>query len=308
MGPMKITVIGGTGFVGSNLCSFLLEQGHSVTALGTSPKLSKAQHPHLRYVSADATQPGSWQQELAASDAVVNLAGRTIFKRWTADYKRQIRDSRILTTRHIVDALPVNSDCVLCSTSAVGYYGDRGDEILDETAAAGSGFLADLAIEWEQEAAAAAAKGVRVALMRFGIVLGANGGAMARMLPAFRMFAGGPLGDGRQWFPWIHLQDVLSAVQYLLETPSLSGPFNFSAPNPVRNRQLAATLGRVLSRPAFMPAPRTMLRLMLGEVAGSLVESQRAVPQNLLDSGFRFRFPEIDAALQNIVDQPAGAG
>ena len=308
MGPMKITVIGGTGFVGSNLCSFLLEQGHSVTALGTSPKWSTAQHTHLRYVSADATQPGSWQQELAAADAVVNLAGRTIFKRWTADYKRQIRDSRILTTRHIVDALPVNSDCVLCSTSAVGYYGDRGDEILDETAAAGDGFLAELAIEWEQEAAAAAAKGVRVALMRFGIVLGASGGAMARMLPAFRMFAGGPLGDGRQWVPWIHLQDVLSAVQYLLETPSLSGPFNFSAPNPVRNRQLAATLGRVLSRPAFMPAPRAMLRLMLGEVAGSLVESQRAVPQNLLDSGFRFRFPEIDAALQNIVDQPAGAG
>ncbi len=305
---MNITVIGGTGFVGSSLCSYLLEQGHSVTALGTSPKWSKAQDPHLRYVPADATQPGSWQQELAAADAVVNLAGRTIFKRWTADYKRQIRDSRILTTRHIVDALPVNSDCVLCSTSAVGYYGDRGDEILDETAAAGDGFLAELAIEWEQEAAAAAAKGVRVALMRFGIVLGASGGAMARMLPAFRMFAGGPLGDGRQWFPWIHLQDVLAAVQYLLETPSLSGPFNFSAPNPVRNRQLAATLGRVLSRPAFLPAPRAMLRLMLGEVAGSLVESQRAVPQNLLDSGFRFQFPEIDAALQHIVDQPAGAG
>lgn len=279
-----------------------------MTALGSSPQWPHAARPNLRYISADTTQPGSWQQEFAAADAVVNLTGRTIFKRWTADYKQQIRDSRILTTRNIVDALPAGSDRVLCSTSAVGYYGDRGDDILDENAAAGDGFLADLAIEWEQEAAAAAAKGIRVAVMRFGIVLGANGGAMARMLPAFRMFAGGPLGDGRQWFPWIHLQDVLSAVQFLLETSSLNGPFNFSAPNPVRNRQLATALGQVLNRPAFMPAPRAMLRLMLGEVAGSLVESQRAVPQNLLDSGFRFQFPEIDAALRHIVDQPSDTG
>ena len=203
-----------------------------------------------------------------------------------------------------MDALPDSSRCVLCNTSAVGYYGDRRDEILIETSAPGSGFMADIAKDWEKEALAAVEKGARVAVMRFGIVLGRDGGALAQMLPAFRMFVGGPLGNGRQWFPWIHLRDLLSAIEFLLNTPSLSGPFNFSAPNPVRNRQLAATMGKVLARPSFLPAPRSLLRLALGEVGKVLVESQRAVPENLLDSGFTFRFPEIETALSDLVKTP----
>ena len=302
---MKIFIVGGTGFVGSHLCAALLDGGHTITALGTRPQWSKAQHPRLDYLSADTTQPGAWQQELTTADAVVNLAGKTIFKRWNESYKQQIYDSRILTTRHIVDALPADSPCVLCSTSAVGYYGDRQDEILTETAAPGEGFMADIAKDWEKEAFRAEKKGIRVAAMRFGIVLGSDGGAMAQMLPAFRMFVGGPLGDGRQWFPWIHIQDLLAAVSYLLETSSLRGPFNFSAPKPVRNKELAETLGRLLGRPSFLPAPRAMLRLALGEVGSVLVESQRALPQNLLDSGFKFQFAEIEPALRNIVLPPA---
>lgn len=305
---MKIFIVGGTGFVGSHLCSYLLDQGHTVTALGTTPEWPKSAHTRFRYVSADATQPGSWQQEITTADAVVNLAGKTIFKRWNKTYKQQIHDSRILTTRNIVDALPADSPCTLCNTSAVGYYGDRGDEILNETASPGNGFMADIAKAWEKEAFMAADKGIRVAVMRFGIVLGKDGGAMAQMLPAFRMFAGGPLGDGRQWFPWIHLRDLLSAVRLLLETPTLSGAFNLNAPNPVRNRELASTLGRVLGRPSFLPAPRAMLRLVLGEVGTALVESQRSVPQHLLESGFSFQFPDIETALRDIVGQPQDAG
>ena len=298
---MRVTIIGGTGFVGSRLGSFFLEQGHEVTALGTAPEWRGLEDPRFRYLCADGTRPGSWQQNLTEADAIVNLAGKTIFKRWDKAYKQQIYDSRILTTRNIVEALPANSQCVLCSTSAVGYYGDRGEEILSESAPPGEGFLADIAKDWEKEALAAADKGIRVAVMRFGIVLGKGGGAIARMLPAFRMFAGGPLGDGRQWFPWIHIADLMSAIQFLLENPSLSGPFNMSAPHPVRNRELASTLGRVVKRPSFLPTPRTMLRLVLGEVGTVLVESQRAVPQNLLESRFDFRFPEIENALRDIV-------
>ncbi len=298
---MNILIVGGAGFVGSHLCSYLLKRGHTVTALGTAPHWRYETHPHFNYISADATQPGAWQQVITDIDAVVNLAGKTIFKRWNEAYKQQIYDSRIRTTRNIVDALPDNSRCVLCNTSAVGYYGDRQDEILTESTAPGTGFMADIAKDWEKEALAAAEKGARVAVMRFGIVLGRDGGALAQMLPAFRMFVGGPLGDGRQWFPWIHLRDLLSAIEYLLETPSLSGPFNFSAPNPVRNRQLATAMGKVLARPSFLPAPRTLLRLALGEVGKVLVESQRAVPKNLLDSGFTFRFPVIETALNDIV-------
>lgn len=302
---MNIFIVGGTGFVGSRLSSYLLDQGHTVTALGTSPQWRNAEHARFTYLPADATQPGSWQQSLTHIDAVVNLAGKTIFKRWNEAYKRQIYDSRIQTTRNIVDALPTDSACVLCNTSAVGYYGDRQDEILTEAAAPGQGFMAEIAKDWEKEAFIAAEKGIRVAVMRFGIVLGNDGGAMAQMLPAFRRFVGGPLGTGRQWFPWIHMQDLLAAIEFVLESPSLSGPFNFTAPHPVRNRQLASALGRVLGRPSFLPAPRAMLRLAMGEVGSVLVQSQRAVPQHLLDSGFQFRFPEIEAALQDIVYPPA---
>jgi uncharacterized protein (TIGR01777 family) len=304
---MKVFITGGTGFVGTGLVALLLERGDQVISVGTASTQDKFVHKNFRYISADTTRQGTWQDELARVDAVVNLTGRTIFKRWNERYKKIIRDSRILTTRNIVDALPENSNSALCSASAVGYYGSRGDDILTEDAPAGEGFLAEIGRQWEKEALHAAEKGIRVALMRFGIVLGRGGGAMAQMLPAFRMFVGGPLGDGKQWFPWIHIHDLTAAIVAIIEKHEMSGPFNFCAPNPVRNSTLAKTLGSVLGRPAFMPAPKIMLRLALGEFGSVLLESQRTVPQNLLNSGFEFKYPDLKTAIEEIVARPAGA-
>lgn len=299
---MNIFITGGMGFIGTHLSNFLLNQGHSVTALGVAAGQKRIQHHHFQYISADATQKGAWQEELNKSDAVINLAGKTIFKRWNAGYKKLIYDSRILTTQNVVEALPENRPVVLCSASAVGYYGSRGEEILKEDDPPGNGFLANVGRDWEAEALRATDKGIRVATLRFGIVLGRSGGAMAKMIPAFRSFVGGPMGTGKQWFPWIHIDDLMSAVMFIIENQHLEGPFNFCAPNPVRNRELAKTIGSVLKRPASMPAPSFMLRLFLGEVGATMIESQRAMPDKLVKQGFKFKYPDLESAIRQIVE------
>ncbi|MGE5255502.1 MAG: TIGR01777 family oxidoreductase, partial [Hyphomicrobiales bacterium] len=190
---------------------------------------------------------------------------------------------------------------VLVSASGAGYYGSRGDEVLTEDAGAGDDFLARLAKEWEAEALAAAEKGVRVVVMRLGVVLGPGGGAMGQMIPAFKAFVGGPLGGGRQWFPWIHLHDLMAAVLFLIEHPELSGPVNVCAPQPVPNRDLAAALGQALKRPALVPAPAFMIRMSLGEFAEVLLASQRTVPKKLLDQQFSFKYPDIRSAVYAVV-------
>lgn len=298
---MKIFISGGTGFIGSALAADLLARGHHVVATGTASRHRTVQHDNFRYVPADTTREGAWQSELEDVDGVVNLAGRTIMKRWTERYKKQIYESRIATTRNIVDALAVRKGTFLCSASAVGYYGDRGDALLTENEPPGQGFLARVGKDWEEEALRADEHGVRVTLMRFGIVLGRGGGAMEKMIPVFRMYLGGPLGDGRQWFPWIHMRDLLSAVRYLMETDQAKGAFNFSAPHPVRNLEFAKTLARLLRVPAVMPAPQFMVRMAMGEMASAFFDSLRAVPQKLLDRGFRFNYPELEDAVQQIV-------
>lgn len=298
---MRIVITGGSGFIGTHLSRHLLAEGHVVTALGTRPSYNLIDHCQFTYMPADTTRPGNWQQAVTDADLVYNLAGRTIFKRWSRRYKRQIYDSRILTTRNTVDALPTDAQTVLVSTSAVGYYGDRGDAELTESSSPGSDFLADLAKDWESEALAAQAKGARVVIARFGIALGADGGALAKMIPAFRSFVGGPLGSGQQWFPWIHIQDMVSALHFLGTGSDLSGSFNMCAPHPVRNGMLAQALGRVLARPAAMSAPVFMLKMTMGELAGVLLASQRALPTHLLKAGFEFGFPEIEVALENLV-------
>lgn len=297
---MKVFVSGGTGFIGSHLVPYLLDQGHEAVVTGTSLKPETGREK-LHYISADTSQPGDWQNNLNDVDVVVNLAGRSIFKRWTSKSKQQMRDSRILTTRHIVDALPTERPVTLLSASAVGFYGSRGDDTLTEAEQSGDDFLAQVSRDWEAEAMNAEAKGVRVVLMRLGIVLGKGGGAVQKMIPAFRFFAGGPLGHGRQWFPWIHLDDLAHAVQFLIDRADISGPVNLCAPNPVRNRDLAKTMGRVLKRPSFMPAPVFMMRIALGELTTALVASQRAVPEKLSGKGFVFQYPDIDAALSDIL-------
>lgn len=298
---MKILVLGGSGFVGSNLCRHLLEHGHDVTAMGSRPEVDGPDHERFHYISADTTKEGDWQKVVEDMDAAVNLAGKSIFTIWTDRAKQQIYDSRILTTRNLVAAIPEGKSFVLCSTSAVGLYGDRGDALLTENNEPGDDFLARLAVDWEKEARQAEAKGVRVSLMRFGIVLDRRGGALAKMIPGFKAFAGGPIGSGAQWFPWIHLADVSAAARFLLETPGLEGPFNFTAPYPVRNRELAKTLGHILGRPAFFRVPGFMLKIFLGEFGHVLLSSQRAVPERLTAAGYRFHHPDLETALVNIV-------
>ena len=298
---MDIVISGGSGFVGSHLSRHLLSVGHKVTAIGSRARYRLIDHHRFIYVTADTTQPGAWQQVISEADLVFNLAGRTIFKRWTKSYKQQIYDSRILTTRYLVEALPASTQTVLVSTSAVGYYGDCGDTELTESSPHGRDYLAGVAKDWEREAKAAEAKGARVAIARFGIILGADGGALGKMIPAFRSFVGGPLGNGEQWFPWIHIQDMVEALEFLASGSDLTGSFNVCAPHPVRNRVMAAALGKVLGRPASMPVPAFLLKMMMGELAGVLLGSQKALPAKLMENGFEFSFPEIEAALENLV-------
>lgn len=300
---MNYFITGGLGFVGRNLSSFFLEKKHRVTAVGLRENPELIDHPDFRYISADTTKEGDWQQELGDQQVVVNLAGQSIFKRWTDKYKQQIYDSRILTTRNLVAALPAGSQIVFCSTSAVGYYGSRSDDVLTEEAPPGDDFLAKVGKDWEQEALQAQSKDIRVVLTRYGIVLDRDGGAMEKMIPAFRFCLGGPLGNGEQWFPWIHMHDLLNAYQFVIDQPEIGGAVNFCAPQPVRNKELAAKLGAALSRPALMPAPAFMIKLLLGEFGETLLNSQRAVPDRLQKLGFEFKYPDMDSALREIVQR-----
>jgi len=299
---MKIFITGGLGFVGSHLTPFLLNRGHHITAVGRAARQDQMVHDNYRYLSADTTRPGNWQAALDDVDAVINLAGKSIFKRWSKKYKKQIYDSRLLTTRNVVSALPAGKSVTLCSASGAGYYGSRADDILDEDQPPGDDFLARVSSDWEKEALQATHKDIRVITMRFGVVLAQNGGALSKMIPAFKAFVGGPMGNGRQWFPWIHLDDLMAALMFIFEHPQITGPLNFCAPDPVINRELAASLGKVLHRPAFMPAPAFMMRLVLGEFSQVLLSSQRTVPRKLLDHGFEFQFPEIGKALEAILN------
>lgn len=298
---MKISITGGSGFVGTHLARYYLDRGHAVTAVGTRATHPVITHERFSYLSADTTQSGPWQAAIATADVVFNLAGRTIFKRWSAKYKRQIYDSRILTTRHVVAALPDESHTALVSTSAVGYYGDGGERKLTESSPIGNDFLADLARQWEAEASHAQAKGAKVVLARFGIILGRDGGALAKMIPAFKSFMGGPLGSGRQWFPWIHINDHIAALNFLATQPEQRGIYNLTAPQPVRNNEMATALGKALGRPSVMAVPGLMLKMTMGEVADVLLASQRAIPANLLEAGFTFQFQTIQEALADLV-------
>ncbi len=297
---MKIFITGGSGFVGTRLIHDLIDRGHRVIAVGTSSAHKNPPNENFRYISADTTLKGPWQDALEDIDAIINLAGRNIFKLWSDTYKQQIYNSRILTTRNLVEALPERKEIILCSTSGAGYYGNRADESLTEDASSGSDFLANVCIDWEKEAFLAEKKGVRVAAMRFGVVLDKNGGALSKMIPAFKSFAGGPLGSGRQWFPWIHMADLISAINFILETNEIKGPVNFCAPNPIRNRDFGKSLGNVLKRPSFMKVPSFMIRLVVGEMGTLLTNSQKVIPHKLLRHGFKFQHPDIDAALEDI--------
>lgn len=298
---MKIFITGGTGFVGTHLSNYFLNKGDTVLATGTSARQNGIDHPEFTYISSDTTVHGKWQEYVKQADVVINLAGRSILKRWTKSYKKEIYDSRILTTRHLVEALPRDKAVVLFSTSAVGYYGSRGDALITENESSADDFLGRIGRDWEREALVAKESNHRVVLMRFGVVLGRGGGAFKQMAAVFMRFTGGPIGDGRQWFPWIHIQDVAGAIDFISKNKRLDAAFNFCSPHPLRNREVARSFGRALRRPAILPAPALMLRLILGEFAETLLASQRVVPDRLMKEGFEFRFPTMDEALADLV-------
>lgn len=300
---MKIFLTGGTGFVGKSLAPALIREGHEVTVLTRS---GKGGPPGVSLVEGDPTQKGGWQAAIKEHDAVINLAGASIFTRWTDESKKIIRESRLLTTRNLVGALEGARVRHFFSTSAVGYYGFHKNEALTEESLPGDDFLARLGRDWEKEAREAEKKGCRVVITRFGIVLGEKGGALGQMIPLFRKYLGGPLGSGNQWFSWIHIEDLTAAFLFLLGHPEFSGPVNFTAPNPVRNRELAKTIGKAMGRPSFLPVPGFMLKLALGEFGSILLEGQKVIPQKLLNSGFQFRYPEIEQAIEQIIRADGG--
>lgn len=303
---MKIVVTGGTGFLGRPLCRTLAADGHDVVVLTRSQaEDSSARKDGLTWFGwVPERDGGAWRKLVDGADAVVNLAGEPIAAhRWTEAHKARIRTSRIVTTQHVVRAITAarKSPSVLISGSAVGYYGPRGDEWVTETSPPGDDFLARVCREWEDEARHAERSGTRVALVRTGLALERDGGALERMLLPFRLFGGGPLGSGRQFWPWIHRTDWIGLVRWLLATPTASGPFNATGPNPVTNREFSAALGRALGRPSWLPAPAFALRLALGEMADALLlNGQRAVPERALQMGYRFQFERVDEALRAI--------
>jgi len=277
---MRVVLAGASGLIGTHLTRALRDRSDDVVALprfGTAP----------------------WTVE--GADAVVNLAGASVAgKRWTPAYKQEILDSRVGSTRALVEAITAarRKPRVLVNASAVGYYGGRGDEVADESAAPGRDFLSGVVAEWEAEAARGPGRSV---FLRTGIVLSARGGALQQMLPPFKAFVGGPIGSGKQWFPWIHIADEVSAILHCIDHDHLSGPVNLVAPGIVTMKEFAKALGRALHRPALFPVPAAPLKLLLGEFAEVMLEGQRAVPRKLLADGFQFRFPEVDPALANLL-------
>lgn len=301
---MKIFMTGGTGFVGTTLTKKLTQMGHQVTVLTRAVSEDRPLPQGASYLEGDPTEQGAWQERVAEHEAIINLAGASIFRRWSETAKEIIRDSRILTTQNLVEALSARKqrETLFLSTSAIGYYGSNEDEELDEESPPGDDFLASLAQEWEPTALKAEEFGVRVVLLRFGIVLGKNGGALRQMVPIFNLCLGSPLGNGQQWFSWIHEEDLANIYLYLIGEKDISGPINCTAPNPVRNGDLTRILGEVLGKPTFMPAvPGFVIRLIMGEFGSILLEGQRVLPKRLLATAFRFSFPEIRKALQDLL-------
>jgi uncharacterized protein (TIGR01777 family) len=286
---MNVLLSGATGFVGGHLRRHLEGAGHRVTTIGRS------------HADFDWTEP-SVRSAVSGCEALVHLAGENLFaRRWSARQKEVLGASRIETTRRLATELARAGRGTFVGASAIGYYGPRGTEEVDESAPAGAGFLARLCRDWEQAAEPARSAGLRVAHVRIGLALGAGGGALARMLPLFRLGLGGPLGNGAQIHSWIHVDDLCALFRFVLEHPTCHGAYNGTAPAPVAQREFARILGAVLGRPAFLPAPAFALRLALGEVAGVLLDGVRAVPRRAREAGFAFAHPELRAALQDLL-------
>jgi uncharacterized protein (TIGR01777 family) len=302
---MHIVVTGGTGFIGRALCLSFTRKGHRVTVLTRDGQAAQQLlGTSVATVEWNGHYPGAWEKSLEGADAVINLAGAPIADaRWTYARKRLIADSRLHATRCLVDAISRRSakPSVLISGSGIGYYGPSDDRVLGETAPTGHGFLADLCVGWEGEARQAIALGTRVVLLRTGMVLEGDGGALPKMLFPFRLYLGGPIMPGTQWVSWIHRKDHVGLIEWALTTPTISGPINAVAPEPERMQAFCATLGRVLQRPSWFPVPETVLSLALGELGTVMTTGQRVHPQKALAGGYVFQYPSLGGALQAIL-------
>jgi hypothetical protein len=308
---MRFVIAGGTGFIGSPLAEVYAEEGHDVRVLSRSLADGEARHdpgtgkPGITRVGwRPSGEAGAWAGVVDDADAVINLAGESLGdRRWTPQRKAQLRDSRILATRSLVAAIRAAAvpPRVFISSSAVGYYGPSGDEPKTEASKPGDGFLSRLADDWEAEALKAEGTGVRVVLLRTGLVLEKTGGALPRMVRPFKFFVGGWIGSGRQYISWIHRLDVVEMIRWIVESPTVIGPVNATAPHPVTSREFARAIGRAVHRPSLLPAPVFALRIILGEMADPLVlTGQRVLPAQAQAHGYHFRYPEIDIAMRGI--------
>lgn len=302
----KVIVTGATGFIGKALCFRLEREGYKVVALSRNPEKGKKLFGSRATVDRwDDANASEWMENAEGAYAIINLAGENIGSgRWTPQRKQAILQSRLDAGKAVVEAVESASvkPRVVVQASAVGFYGSRGNDMIDEFSSPGEGFLADVAKEWEQSTQKVESFGVRRVIIRSGVVLGAEAGALLQLLKPFRLFAGGPLGSGRQWFSWIHIEDEVNAILFLLKREDLKGIFNLSAPHPLLQKDFARILGKALRRPSWFPTPGFGLRMILGEMAEEmLLVSQRVAPKRLLEAGYRFFYPETEHALKDIL-------
>ncbi|MCP6757415.1 MAG: TIGR01777 family oxidoreductase [Fischerella sp. CENA71] len=305
---MKVAVSGGTGFVGSRLVKQLHKDGNRVLVLtrniAHAQKVFPSQaFPNVEIMAYTPTVSGSWQEAIATCDGVVNLTGEPIGEgRWTPQRKQEILNSRQLTTQKIVEAITKANPkpSVLVNASAIGYYGTSETATFDETSSSGNDFLAQVCQAWEAEATKVTEAGVRLVILRFGIVLGL-GGALGKMITPFKLFAGGPIGSGKQWFSWIHIDDLVNLIIQALTKSEMSGVYNATAPHPIRMSELSTTMGKVMHRPSWLPVPNFAIEALLGDGAIVVLEGQKVLPKRTLESGFNFQYPHLQPALETIL-------
>jgi uncharacterized protein (TIGR01777 family) len=301
---MRVIITGGTGLIGRPLSAALVADGHEVIVLSRNPAHTKSMPPGVTLESWDGKTAAGWGHLVEDAEAIINLAGESLADgRWSEERKQRILASRVDAGNAVIEAI-VQADkkpAVLVQSSAVGYYGPRGDEMITEESSPGADFLARVCFDWEASSAPASVMGVRRPIIRTGIVLSNEGGAFPKLVLPFRFFAGGPLGSGKQWYPWIHIEDEVRAILFLLQHEQADGPFNLAAPNPLTNKELAAVIGKVMGRPALMPAPGFALQTLLGEMSTVVLDGQRAVPARLQALGFDFKYPTAEEALKALL-------
>ena len=301
----QIIVTGATGLIGRKLCSKLLEQGNEITIFTRNPEAAKKVMKGVKkYVEWNYNYPEEWKDYLNETDSVIHLAGTNLgAKRWNNEFKKELFNSRIESTRQLVNIIKncENKPKSLITASAVGIYGDRADEVLIEKSNTGKEFLSNLCSEWEKEAEKSEDQNVRRVSLRIGLVLSNEGGVLKKFLPPFKIFLGGPLGNGKQWFPWIHIEDLINIFIHTIETESLQGPLNIASPGIVRMNDFATSLGKVIQRPSFFQVPKIILKIAVGEFANAIVSGQKVSVTKLLNSGYEFKFENLEDALRDLL-------